>query len=96
MNIHISKEAAQWYTSEMNLNYGDYVRFFARYGGCSNVQNGFSLGISTEEPMTIGTKEVLDGITYYIEEKDLWFFDDYDLFVEYNADLDEPEFNYKK
>lgn len=96
MNIHISNEAAKWYESEMNLKQGNYVRFFARYGGCSNVQSGFSLGVSNEEPFSVGVETIHNGITYYIEEKDLWYFDDHDLIVQYNSELDEPVFEYKK
>ena len=71
MKIVINDQAANWYKEEMELNTGDYVRFFARYGGHSTVQQGFSLGISTEEPLDAGISTTKDGITYYIEQKDL-------------------------
>lgn len=96
MNIHISDEAANWYKDEMLLKDGDYVRFFARYGGCSTVQKGFSLGVSNESPHEIGVETVKDGIHYFIEEKDLWYFDNHDLFVDFNSTYSEPEFNYNK
>ncbi|PLR78582.1 hypothetical protein CU633_04970 [Bacillus sp. V3-13] len=94
MNIFVSDDAAEWYKQEMLLKDGDFVRFFARYGGCSTVQQGFSLGISNEKPLNIGAKTNKDGITYYIEEKDLWYFDDHDLRVEYNSEAEEPEYHY--
>nr|WP_263326682.1 HesB/YadR/YfhF family protein [Neobacillus sp. Marseille-Q6967] len=96
MNIKISNEAAAWYKQELDLKSGDYVQFFARYGGCSTVQKGFSLGVSTEEPMDIGAKTVVDGITFYIEQKDLWYFDNHDLEVEFKAEYGEPVFLYDK
>ncbi|MGG1678586.1 HesB/YadR/YfhF family protein [Neobacillus sp. NRS-1170] len=96
MNIHISKEAAAWYKEELNIKNGDFVRFFVRYGGCSTVQSGFSLGISTEEPVDIGAASNLDEITFYIEEKDLWYFDNHDLVITYHSDYEEPVFEYKK
>jgi uncharacterized protein YneR len=96
MKIHITNEAAAWYKKELGLSKGDYVRFFARYGGCSTVQSGFSLGISTDEPIDIGTKSEVDGINFYIEEKDLWFFDDHDLTIEYKETYEEPVFQYNK
>lgn len=95
MNIQISNKAAFWYKEELNLINGDYVRFFVRYGGCSTVQSGFSLGISTEEPLEIGIQTVQDGITFYIEEKDLWYFDEHSLIVKYNPELNEPAFYYQ-
>ncbi|MEH6941747.1 HesB/YadR/YfhF family protein [Bacillus sp. JJ722] len=93
MNIHISDEAAQWYERELDLSKGDNVRFFARYGGVSTVQSGFSLGIQIEEPMTIGSSIEKNNIQYYIEERDLWYFDGRDLYVNYNAKQDEPEYS---
>ncbi|WP_040208949.1 HesB/YadR/YfhF family protein [Neobacillus jeddahensis] len=96
MNIQITSEAAAWYREELSLTNGDFLRFFVRYGGCSTVQSGFSLGIAQEEPVDIGVKTVQNEITFYIEEKDLWYFDDHDLIIEYQSDYDEPVFQYKQ
>ena len=96
MKITISDQALAWYQEEMGLGDGDFVRFFARYGGSSQVQQGFSLGISTEEPVDIGTKTTKSGITFYIEEKDLWYFDEHDLSIDYNQKINEPEFHFEK
>lgn len=96
MKIQISKDAAAWYKQELGLKNGDYVRFFARYGGCSTVQSGFSLGISNEEPTDVGVKVIENGITFYIEEKDLWYFDDHDLMIDYQVKHEEPLISYEK
>ncbi len=96
MKITVSNEALEWYVDEMNLKDGSFVRFYARYGGSSQIQKGFSLGISTEEPDQIGTKTNLNGITFYIEEKDLWYFDGHDLHIGFNLTLREPEFQFMK
>jgi uncharacterized protein YneR len=96
MNIQINPEAAVWYKKEFNLKNGDFVRFFVRYGGCSTVQSGFSLGVSDEEPVDMSVKADQDGITFYIEEKDIWYFDENDLIVDFESDLQEPVFRYEK
>ncbi|MFL6558742.1 MAG: HesB/YadR/YfhF family protein [Bacillus sp. (in: firmicutes)] len=96
MNIHISNEAAAWYKEELNLAKGDFLRFYVRYGGCSTVQRGFSLGVTKDEPVDIGSKIEKDGITFYIEEKDLWYFEDHDFTIEYQSEYEEPVFDYKK
>ncbi|WP_147534715.1 HesB/YadR/YfhF family protein [Bacillus marasmi] len=92
MKIHISHEAAQWYKNELQLKNGDNVRFYARYGGHSSVQQGFSLGLSTDVPMDIGVKEEIVGITFFIEDGDLWYFDEKDLYIDINQQFSEPEF----
>lgn len=94
MKIVVSDKAAAWYKDEMLLNEGDYVRFFARYGGCSTVQQGFSLGISNEKPVNSAVSTEKDGIRYYIEEKDLWYFDNNDLYANFNEAAQEPEYHY--
>ncbi|MCE4047879.1 MULTISPECIES: HesB/YadR/YfhF family protein [Bacillaceae] len=94
MKIVVSDKAAEWYKDEMLLNEGDYVRFFARYGGCSTVQQGFSLGISNEKPVNSAVSTEKDGIRYYIEEKDLWYFDNNDLYANFNEAAQEPEYHY--
>ena len=33
MNLSVTKEAAQWYKNELNLQSGETLRFFVQYGG---------------------------------------------------------------
>lgn len=94
MNLIISDEAAAWYIDEMNLQTGDTVRFFARYGGCSTVQSGFSLGVNKDNPISPATATQKNGITFYIEENDVWYFDGHDLSVTINERFGEPEYQY--
>lgn len=92
MNLVVTKEAANWYKEEFHLKSGDSLRFFARYGGCSNVQKGFSLGVAKDEPNDIGVLTKEEGITFFIEEKDLWYLDGKNLFVNFDSALEEPIF----
>ncbi len=80
----------------MELSDGDYIRFYVRYGGSSPLHEGFSLGLSKEEPLDLSVKKADDGVTYFIDEKDVWYFDGHDLYVEFNEELDEPRYEYKK
>lgn len=96
MEIYISDEATKWFKEEMFLENGDHIRFFVKYGGSSPVQEGFSLGMSKEAPSDIAVKKEQNGILFYIEEKDLWYFDNHNLHVDYDQELDEPIYMYKK
>ena len=95
MNIKISNEVAAWYKEELNLTPGSYLRFFVRYGGQS-IQSGFSLGIVSVQPTHIGASTEASGITFFVENQDLWFFEDYDLVINLNTKWNEPEFQYEK
>ncbi len=95
MNIQVTLPALSWFKEEFDLdNEGNYIRFFARYGGNSTIQSGFSLGVNQESPNQIGVKFEADGITFFIEENDLWYFKGYDLEVTFSKEKDELEFIY--
>ncbi|GAA0611669.1 HesB/YadR/YfhF family protein [Virgibacillus siamensis] len=94
MNLHISENAAKWYKQELDIETSANVRFFVRYG-FGGIVPGFSLGVGFDEPVTIHASHESAGITFYIEEKDAWYFDGNDLSVQMNNKLNEPEFKYK-
>jgi uncharacterized protein YneR len=96
MKIFISDEAVKWFEDEMYTSKGDSIRFFVKYGGSTPVQDGFSLGLNKEEAEDPVVKTTIKGILFFIEERDLWYFDGHDLHVGYNPTLDEPIFEYKK
>ncbi len=93
MRLFISEQAAAWYKKEMALSEGDHVRFYVRYGGFSTIQPGFSLGVSKDTPENPGAETVVDGIHFYIEKEDLWYFNNQDFYIELNPQLEEPDFN---
>lgn len=96
MKIMISEKALQWFKDEMEVGANDYIRFYARYGGSSPFHEGFSLGMNRETPHDVAVETVKDGIHFYIENDDLWFFNDHDLYVDLNEKLDELVYDYKK
>lgn len=96
MNIRISNEAAQWFIEEMDVETGDSIRFFARYGGSSPLHEGFSLGVIREQPDEAAVETILNGVRYYVETRDLWYFDGHDLHVDVNRDLEELQYDYVK
>ncbi|GAA0466772.1 hypothetical protein [Alkalibacillus silvisoli] len=81
MNIHVTDQAVDWFMDEMDLEQGDAVRFFPKYGGTCSFQKGFSIGMaigSTEEPEVETEKK---GIAFQVDEKDVWFFGEKDLYI---------------
>ncbi|WP_419883991.1 HesB/YadR/YfhF family protein [Peribacillus sp. B-H-3] len=96
MKIFINDEAAAWYKDELALKEGDALRFFARYGGYSPIQSGFSLGVNNTDPENPAAQTEKMGISFFVEETDSWYFDGNDLHIEFNRKYNEPEFLYKK
>ncbi|WP_223700031.1 HesB/YadR/YfhF family protein [Sutcliffiella deserti] len=95
MKLTMSKQALEWYKSELDLKSGDNIRFHVRYGGHSTVQKGFSLGIEKESPDQPADTVQYEGITFFIEEKEEWYFDGHDLHITFDEKLNEPKFDYK-
>ena len=96
MNIVIKDEALQWFLTEMEATAGDYIRFYARYGGSSPFHEGFSLGMNREVAHEIGVENVVQDIHFYIEQADIWFFNEHNLIVSVNEQLDELQYAYEK
>jgi uncharacterized protein YneR len=96
VKIHISKDALNWFKNEMLVEEGDHVRFYVRYGGSSPLHDSFSLGVNKDEPMEAGSIVEFDNRSFFVEEGDLWYFDGHDLYVEYDQELEEPLYEYKK
>lgn len=96
MNITLTDEALKWFKHEMEVEKGDTIRFYARYGGSSPFHEGFSLGMTREEPIEIGAQTIIDEITYYIDQKDMWFFNEHNLHVDIDQTLDELKYDFQK
>jgi len=97
MEIKMSDTALNWFKEEVGLKAGDKIKFYTKIYGSSPVQENFSLGFTVDnEPLDIGVQTEKDGITFYVESADLWYFNGHDLHVEYNAKIDEVEYQYKK
>ncbi|TSB45146.1 HesB/YadR/YfhF family protein [Alkalicoccobacillus porphyridii] len=92
MNIEVTKPAARWFKEQFEGNGNKTIRFFARYGGCGSFQSGFSLGISQEKPEQPLASVSIDDFTFFVEEKDAWYFNQHDLKVKYSRNHDEIEF----
>lgn len=96
MNLSISKEAANWYKEELMLQDGDALCFFVRYGGESTIHKGFSLGIRKDTPIQAAAEAKENGITFYIEQDDEWYFDGHSLSISFKAGDEDPTFHFLK
>ncbi|WP_342525556.1 HesB/YadR/YfhF family protein [Chryseomicrobium sp. FSL W7-1435] len=96
MKIEISQQALSWFETEMEATEGEWIQFYARYGGSSKLHEGFTLGMTKAEPDEAAVQQDENGIHFYIEERDLWYFDGHDLHVELHPERQEITFDYKK
>ena len=84
MRIIVEQPAARWYKQELSLAEGDSLRLFVRLGGCSSVQPGLSLGVIQDTPRNPGLQHKVEGLTFCMEEENLWYLDNRDLHIRFD------------
>lgn len=95
MKLTITPKAQEWFKREIELGDNQGIKFYGKVYGKTQVHDGFSVGVSVDTVDSPLVETIIDDQLFYIEEADEWFFKGYDLVVDYNAQLDEPmyEFN---
>jgi len=89
----ISEEAAKWFKEEMGLDSGDYVQFFVKiYGGIPTAHPNYFLGVSVGESSDIAVKEEVNGITFFFNERDSWFLDEFNMNVVKDENKEEVDY----
>ncbi|WP_280769290.1 HesB/YadR/YfhF family protein [Salipaludibacillus daqingensis] len=94
MNMTVTDEALKWFKNELEVKSGDSVQFFVRYGGCGDFQTGFSLGVAVKTPDEKAASIEKEGILFYVEKKDEWYFDGQNFAVSYDEDKQEISFGH--
>ncbi|WZU01955.1 Fe-S cluster assembly protein HesB [Erysipelothrix sp. D19-032] len=87
MKLTITNEAAKWYIEEMGLVPGDSIKFFGKVYG---PHGGFSFAIAKEEPTNPLMLITEEGVNFYVEQFDEWFFNDKEVNIKMRADGYEP------
>jgi uncharacterized protein YneR len=85
MKLTITPAAAEHFKSEWGFQSGDFVRLFVRYGGHSNVHTSYSMGIDKDVPRSPAITAVADGVTFFVEEDEVWYLNGADLKVDYQG-----------
>ncbi|MGO0059985.1 HesB/YadR/YfhF family protein [Brevibacillus fluminis] len=94
MKLRVTPAAIAWFEEEWGLEKGKHVRFFARYGGSSTVQDGFSLGVAVEEPRDAALGTEVNGILFYVEKDDIWYLNEKNMTVDFDAKKNEIMYDF--
>lgn len=95
MEITVTPKAQQWFRDEVGMKDGDAVGFFGKVYGKTAIHEGFSMGMNVTAPDDALYETEINGLTYYIEKNDEWFFSGYNLNIDYDAKKDEPIYNFE-
>lgn len=95
MKLEITDRASEWFQNEMALSNGMGVRFFGKVYGKSPVHDGFSLGmVRDDHPIAPVVNTEKNGVHYFVDGQDEWFFKGYDFLVDYDQENDGPKYEY--
>jgi uncharacterized protein YneR len=95
MLLSIDESAAKWFTKEFEANKPLNVRMFPQYDGFGEKHKGFSLAFSAEAPSNIGYIKEINGINFYVEGNDVWFFEDTETCLFFNDQINEIQVTFK-
>ncbi len=94
MKITVTPKALKWFKEEVLVEPGMAVGFFGKVYGSTQVHEGFSIGMTVSEPEDPLVEEKIDDITFFVEKNDEWFFNGYDLKVDYNEEKDDLDYEF--
>jgi uncharacterized protein YneR len=96
MFISIDEKATSWFTKEFEISNPISIRLFPQYAGFGEQNKGYSLAFSAEHPANVGFTTEINGITFYVEGNDVWFFEDTETYLSFNDLLEEIQITYKE
>lgn len=96
MLISIDEKAANWFKKEYDFDNTMSIRMFPQYAGFGEKNKGYSLAFSLETPANLGFKKEIDGITFFVEGNDVWFFEDTETYLSVDDYLNELLVSYKE
>lgn len=97
MKLTVDDKAQKWFAEEVGLPEGAGIRFKSRIYGSSPVNETFALAIDPSKPHNPAAEFKSDnGLLFFIESDDEWFFQGHDLIVSYDEEQDEPIYIYRK
>lgn len=95
VQVTVTNDALRWFKTELGLPSGGTVRLFAKYGGSSPMHPGFSIGITPQTPSEPVVTEHIEDLIFFVEESDIWFFDGYNLAIDYDSLSDDITYNFQ-
>ncbi|MDK7049555.1 HesB/YadR/YfhF family protein [Aerococcus sanguinicola] len=92
MDIQVSDAAVKFFKDEVAPGPGQGIRIYGKVYGSTNVHDNYSVGILVEAPQNVFAQVEKDGLLIFAEDEDQWFFEDYNLEIDYDAEEDVPTY----
>ncbi|GAA3401295.1 HesB/YadR/YfhF family protein [Paenibacillus hodogayensis] len=77
MKLSVTDAAVFCFSKEWGFREGEHIRVYVRYAGGG--EDPYALGIMSGKPMDAGLESKAGGMTFFMEETDLWYLEERDL-----------------
>lgn len=84
--LEVTDRALNWMKEELDPEEGQGVNIYVRYGGETQLKQGFSPALTVERIPSDSKIFDYDGIQVFIKESDLWYFEDTELVIDSEDD----------
>ena len=84
--LEVTDRALDWMKEELDPEEGQGVNIYVRYGGETQLKQGFSPALTVESIPSDSKVFDYDGIQVFIKESDLWYFEDTELVIDSEDD----------
>lgn len=84
--INVTDNALKWMKEELEPEDNQGVNIYVRYGGETQLKQGFSPAITVDNIPRDAKTFNFNDITVFINESDLWYFEDSKLKIDVNDD----------
>lgn len=84
MTILIEHNAFKWFEKEFDTPKPFFIRLYPQYAGFGDKNKGYSLAFALETPALAIQQQEIDGITFFVESNDSWFFDETDVDIKFS------------
>lgn len=97
MKLTVDNLAAEWFKDEVGMRPDWGIRIKTKIYSSSPIDPGIGIGIeSAESDSPIAFFRADNGISFFIEEQDAWYFKEYDLHIVYDKTRNEPAYQFLK
>ncbi|WP_066068226.1 HesB/YadR/YfhF family protein [Neobacillus soli] len=96
MFISIDERATSWFSREFEFNKPFSIRMFPQYAGFGQKHKGYCMAFSAELPANVGFTREVNGITFFVEGSDIWFFEDTETYLSVDNRVDEIQVTFKE
>jgi uncharacterized protein YneR len=96
MFLSLDEKAFSWFSDEFEIKAPLSIRLYPQYAGFGQKHKGYTLAFSAEVPTDVSFLKEMNGVIFYVEESDRWFFENTKTILSYDEGIREISIKYEE